>query len=386
MTHRQDGAALLTEVRTALRRYLVLPNEHTEVAVTLWIAATHAGPWLNTFPRLAIRSPEKRCGKTRLLDLIGVMGHRPISTANMSSAVLYRIMGGDDPRTLILDEADTVWGTKKQAEANEDLRGLINAGFERGRPTLRYNAAKGMVEELETFGFAALAGIGALPDTITDRSVNVVMRRRQVGETVAPFRSQRDGDPLRKLGAQVAVWVASRQRDVAGARPEMPVEDRAADVWEPLVIVGDLAGPPWSELARAAAKALTHEQAEEDQDGSDSLRLLGDIKAVFSVAYAPFLASRELVQRLRSLDESPWNDYDLTVQRLSGRLRHYGVKPTSTGTVRGYRLEQFTDAFSRYLAPEPSEVVKTSDSQLRGTDGTDDLTTQVVRSSTGASP
>ena len=37
-----DGAPLLDELRTTLRRYVILPSPEAEVAITLWIAATHA--------------------------------------------------------------------------------------------------------------------------------------------------------------------------------------------------------------------------------------------------------------------------------------------------------------------------------------------------------
>jgi hypothetical protein len=343
------GAALLDEIRQALKRYVVLPNVHAEVAVTLWIVATHAAPALYHFPRLAIRSPEKRCGKTRLLDIIGALCRLSLPTANISSAVLYRVMGGEDPRTLIIDEADTIWGTKKQAEANEDLRGLVNAGFERGRPTLRYNAALRVVEPLETFGFVALAGIGALPDTITDRSVNIVMRRRMAGEKVQPFRSRRDGGELAELRERVHAWIVDRLADVEKAEPVMPVEDRAADVWESLVIIADLAGGDWPQLARAAALTLTNEHDEDDGEASDSLMLLSDIRDTFAGSFMP---SRDLVNALRQLEDRPWAEYDLSTMKFALRLKHYKIKPRSNGALRGYFREDFADAFSRYLSPK----------------------------------
>ena len=51
---------------------------------------------------------------------------------------------------------------------------------------------------------AALAGIGAMPDTITDRAVNITMRRRARGEKVAQFRSRRDGPILTALRDRLA--------------------------------------------------------------------------------------------------------------------------------------------------------------------------------------
>ena len=71
-----DGAELLDQVEAAICAYVVLPNDHAAVAVVLWIAATHAMPAWNTAPRLVIKAPEKRCGKSRLLDLIEALCHQ----------------------------------------------------------------------------------------------------------------------------------------------------------------------------------------------------------------------------------------------------------------------------------------------------------------------
>jgi len=374
-----DGAALLVEIRQALTKYVVLPSDHALVAVVLWIAATHAAPGLYHFPRLSIGSPEKRCGKTRLLDLITALCRHPVPTANMSSAVLYRIMGGKDPRTLLIDEADVIWSTRKAAEANEDLRGLVNAGFERGRPTLRYNAAIREVEELETFGFVALAGIGTLPDTITDRSVNILMRRRAVAEKVSPYRARRDGKPLEELRDRVHDWIIDQLVIIENAEPEMPVDDRAADVWESLIIIADLAGGVWPKLARDAATELNAEHDQAEADGNDSIRLLADIRTVFQGS--SFMVSSQLVMALRKLPDSPWSEYDLTATALAIKLRNYKIRPgrNTTGSARGYKLEAFTDAFSRYLpTPEASETVKPSNTQANPSDGSERLTVQGV--------
>ena len=45
------------------------------VAVVLWIAATHAVQAWNCAPRLVIRAPERRCGKSRLLAEFRQVGH-----------------------------------------------------------------------------------------------------------------------------------------------------------------------------------------------------------------------------------------------------------------------------------------------------------------------
>src|SRR5205823_2472902 len=116
-----DGAALLDRLRAAITRYVILSSLEAIDAVVLWIAATHAqGAWAHA-PRLVIRAPEKRCGKSRLLDVVDGTCHNPLITVNASPAAVYRSIGSDYPPTLLIDEADTIFGGEA-AKANEDLR------------------------------------------------------------------------------------------------------------------------------------------------------------------------------------------------------------------------------------------------------------------------
>ncbi|GAB3479642.1 DUF3631 domain-containing protein [Amycolatopsis cihanbeyliensis] len=348
------GADLLTALRDALTRYVALPSEEVTDAVVLWIAATHAQPAWAHAPRLVIRAPERRCGKSRLLDVVEATCHDPLITVNASPAAVYRSITADPP-ALLVDEADTIFGPK--ADPNEDLRGLLNAGHQRGRPALRYDAATSKVVTIPTFAMAALAGIGAMPDTIEDRAVVVHMRRRTTGEKVAPYRSRRDRDPLRTLAGQVTTWLRDNITTLEAAEPDMPVEDRAADTWEPLITVADHAGHDWPHRARTAALALTQE-ASDTEEMSDRLRLLADCRTAFGDELA--LPTTELLSRLRAIPESPWGEYGptgLTAMKMGALLREYGIRSATirfpgSGQAKGYQRAEFTDAWQRYC-PQP---------------------------------
>lgn len=346
-----DGAALLAELHAALTRYVVLPSPEAADAVALWIASTHGAPAWNCAPRLDVTSPVKRCGKSRLLDVIEKTCHDPLLTVNISPAALVRSIGADPP-TLLLDEADAVFGPKA-AENNEDLRGILNAGHSRGRPYIRWDVQTRSAERCPTFAMAALAGIGALPDTITDRSVVVKMRRRAPGETVARYRERRDGAPLEDLGGRLGAWVRSHLGQLREAEPDMPVEDRAADTWEPLIAVADLAGGDWPARARKAAAVLT---AEDDTDTSLGARLLTDLREVFGDADR--LHGETILEALRKIPEAPWGDYfgrAVTARDLAKLLKPYGVTATDVKiggvTKRGYRRDHLHDPWTRYLPP-----------------------------------
>jgi hypothetical protein len=345
------GAALLDELHSALTRYVVLPSGEAVDAIVLWIAATHAAPAWNCAPRLDVTSPVKRCSKSRLLDVIEATCHHPLITVNISPAALVRSIGADPP-TLLLDEADTVFGPKA-ADNHEDLRGILNAGHTRNRPYIRWDVTTRAPEHCPTFALAALAGIGALPGTITDRAIVVAMRRRAPGETVARFRQRRDGAPLRDLGERLGTWVRAHLDELRDAEPVIPVEDRA-DTWEPLCAVADLAGGDWPARARTAALVLT---ADDDTDTSLGARLLADLKDVFGDAEA--LHTEMILAALCKISEAPWGDYfgkELRARDMAKLLRPYRVTSADVkidGTNRkGYRREHLHDAWSRYLPPE----------------------------------
>ncbi len=354
-----DGAAILDAVHAALTRYVVLPSSAATDAVVLWIAASHAQPAWAHAPRLVIRAPERRCGKSRLLDVVEATCFSPIMAVNASTAAVYRSIGCNAaPPTLLIDEADTIFGAKV-ADSNEDLRGLLNAGHQRNRPTIRWDHANRCLETIETFAMAALAGIGAMPDTIEDRAVIIRMRRRAPGEKVAPYRVRRDGPPLGKLAQQLTAWLRCHTKELESAEPAMPLEDRAADTWEPLIAVADLAGGDWPTRARLAAKHLAEEH-DSDSNLSDRVQLLADCRRVFGDDHES-IPTTVLIERLRDDPESPWAEYGgtgLTPAKLASLLREFNIKstnirfPAPTGQVKGWRRVDFIDAWTRYGTPD----------------------------------
>ena len=177
---------MLDRALAQLLRFCILPTIEAAHAVVLWVACTHALPGLPAAPRLAITSAVKRSGKTRLLDIVEGLSHEPLPVMNATVAAVFRSLGVDHPPTLIFDEVDTIFGSKRVAENNEDLRGLLNAGFQRGKDALRCVGPQQTPTLFPTFAMAALAGIGGLPDTIIDRRrrADEATPRRRAGRPV----------------------------------------------------------------------------------------------------------------------------------------------------------------------------------------------------------
>jgi hypothetical protein len=357
-----DGAALLDEAVRALGRYVVFRDVEHAAAAALYVAATHAVRELQFAPRFRVKSPVKRCGKTLLLDVMSCMVHRALPTANVSAAALVRSIGSD-PATLVLDEMDAVFGKNvKGDEKAETLRGVLNAGFGRGKPYIRYDAVNCQVESFPTFAMAIIAGIGDLPDTIEDRAIIVSLVRKTKDRKVARFRLRQHTPGLRDLGDRLAAWVGPLAAQIGDAQPAMPpgMSDRAEDTWEPLIAVADAAGGHWPRTARHVARVMSAEAAKADTDQDTGTRLLTDMREVFGDADR--LPTTVILVKLAGLTGAPWGDWNhgraMTDRQLADKLRGFGITPQQVKieqkNLKGYFRGDFYAAWAAYVTEPPA--------------------------------
>ncbi len=351
-----DGILLIGELVFTCRRYLTLP-EHTDTLIALWIVFTHAIESMNVAPILAITSPEKRCGKTTLITLLGRLARQPLPSSNITAASLFRVIEACAP-SLLIDEADTF------LRGSDELRGVINSGHTRDTSyVIRTVGDDHEPRRFSTWGAKAIALIGKLKDPLADRSIEIPLRRKLPGEPVEKLRHA-DLDVFRGLSRRCARFAKDHAVALRMARPSMPagLHDRAADNWEPLLAIAEAVGGDWPELARKAAVALSG--AEDAEDGSLRARLLVDIRSIFmSKRGCDRLPTVELIEALLAMDEAPWGEANrskpINPRWLAAQLRPFGIvrgtKRAGDSTYKGYALAQFTDAFARYLPPVPSE-------------------------------
>ena len=182
-----DGANMLDECCAALRKYLTLPDGAAE-ALSLWAVFTHVIDAFQIAPRLALTSPEKRCGKTTTLSILSRLVHRPLPASSITAPAMFRTIESAQP-TLLVDEADTF------LHDNPELKGILNSGHYRTAAfVVRTVGEDHEPRRFSTWAAVAIAKIGNLPDTLQDRSIVIPMRRRVKTERVEPLRMDRTPD------------------------------------------------------------------------------------------------------------------------------------------------------------------------------------------------
>lgn len=394
-----NGKQLLDSIVQILKRFVVLPPWAPET-IALWIVHTYAFQLRDVSTYIGIESPEPRCGKTTLLTVLNALAYRAIPSANISPPALFRVIEDMCP-TLLIDEADTF------LHRNEQLQGIFNSGYKRDtayvwrvayesnssfssspfsssqpapldhevnphpasdnqcspvsisgsekQPIQNQKSKIANTAALARFSCwcpKAISQIGRLPRTLADRCIVIRIQRKTPHEQCDRLRELKVDD----LKSQCARFVTDHQHAIGAARPPLPetLGDRAADIWEPLFALADLAGPEWGDAARNAALSL----AAAAHDSNPIAALLTDICIeFFSDEAQKRIFSRDLVARLNRIPNRPWAELlrgkPMTELWLSDRLRPYGIRPRNISInsvqAKGYAYSDCEDAFRRYL-------------------------------------
>jgi len=352
--HAVNGRALVLDLTSAVRRYVVMPEEDALI-VALWALHSYVFDVFMCTPRLCIASPEKRCGKTTLLDVIGCLVNRALSTADITGPAIFRTVEKARP-TILFDEADNTFGRRgKAADSARDILTIFNSGHRHGGRALRTVGDDHEPRTFSTHSPAVIALIGNLPGTLADRSIHIRLRRKHAGDRVEQFRIGRTED-LQRLARQARRWCEDNRSILVGSDPEMPegLFSRMADNWRSLFAIADAAG--WLSTIRTVASRA----AAQDTDEAQGVMLLADIKAVFAEQKTDRLSSEQLASLLSQREGRPWADCKrgdpIDKHRLARLLKPFEIKSepeaihfSDRTRARGYILSAFDDAFARYL-------------------------------------
>jgi hypothetical protein len=346
----------LDKLQRTVGRYVVL-SEAQRLVVALWIVHTYVAPILEQTPYLSITSPEKGCGKSRLLDVLERLVAKPWKTFDASAATLYHKISSQHP-TMLLDETDAIFGSRP-TDRQEALRAIINSGHRHGATVDRWSVQLQSNESFSVYCPKALAGIGTLPDTIADRSIPIRMQRRTRAEPLARFFERSAEDECAPIREAIKTWAIANAETILYARPDMPEElsDRMQEGCESLFAIADLLD--YGVEARAAlVELLTAVRV--DSDETWQLKLLEDMRTMFEAKGERTLQTMGIVVELHAYG---WDEYGhgLDGTRLAKLLRPYGIRSRNVrneeGVAKGYHSDDFEDAWSRYLLPMEVEAV-----------------------------
>lgn len=331
----------LDSIQAFMRRFIVFSSDAQADVLALWILHTWAFGAAKTTPYIYVTSAERGSGKTRVIEVLNTLARNPQTAANLSGASMFRVIEAIKP-TLFVDEVDTIWSG---GAGNELLRGVLNSGYKWNGNVLRADpTSESGVTSFSTFCPKLLAGIdnAAMPDTIMDRSIKIMLKRRKLDGTqpVEDFFEDEVADDIENIRKEIETWYAANVEKLVTIKPERipDISDRAFEISRPLLAIAER-NKGWSRRARAA---LTELLKAEEKPLSVGAMILLSAKELMEETNADRIHSAELAEK-----------NGVSPKRLSAILAPYGIQPTTirigTTVAKGYYRETFTDAWERYL-------------------------------------
>lgn len=361
------GSEIITALEETFCKYLAL-DPGLPLVLSLWTLATHLFDCFDAFPYLAITSPTKRCGKTRLAEIVEMLSNNGQRIVGATQAAIFRTIQAQELEggtvTLIMDEAETL---ATRSERSEALREVLNAGYRQGQSVPRCERkGEGGFEVLRFNVYCpkVIVLIGTLSDTLADRCIPILMRRHKSAEKLERFIFSIVRREANRLSRESQRWAKSRSIKVKVKRHHRHdlgfLEDREAELWSPLFSVCAVAAPDRQEHLKAIALSVSGaKQADEPNDMG--ILLLKDVREVFNQSQQDRLSTFDLLNALNLIDESPWarwsRGFPLDARKLARLLRPFGVVPHNLRldddrVVKGYERADFEEAWATYLTQD----------------------------------
>lgn len=346
-----SGTELLDTIYQVALDYVIMPAK-SAVAFSLWTLLTYCYDAFRILPVLELKSPEKRCGKTRLLEVLSGLAYRAFPSSNLTPATVYRVIEKCKPCFLI-DEADTF------LPQNDELRGILNSGHTvRNAFVTRCNSETNEPERFSTWCPKAIALIGKLPSTLDDRAIVISLKRKLTTEAVKRLSLSFDDECLH-IRQRCKRWAIDNMASLKEAKPHLPIidNDRALDNWTPLIAIAELAGDEWGKSARDSMENIEAKK----EDDSVRVMLIQDIQKIFKDRKCETLWTCDLIEALVKIEDRPWDEWrkgkPISGTSVANLLNPFEIK---SGEIRqgdknrrGYELKQFADVFKRYVSQPP---------------------------------
>jgi hypothetical protein len=336
-----DGGQLQNLCQALLRSYLHFGDERLYTLLSVWIIATYVYPIFSHFGYLFFHSRFPRSGKTRSEEILSHMCFEATVPLNAPTTATIREMAAEG-HTVILDTLERWKG--KSPEAHSAAMELLDAGFRNGGSVAKMVPVVGGNWRRETFPVYApyvLAAIDkeSLTDTALDRSFVIEMHRKPITIKKQNYDFHRCEKKCSPVRDEMYRWALENASALAGCydsaelRTEvdaLELNDRAADIWKPLLAVAHVLGS--AETGQALTSLAVEMGRDPDAAEREKVRAISHSlrKLVNGNGVAAGITS-DFVQHLRH------DGLEVTEHELHGLLGQWGFEQANVRLPQGPR-------------------------------------------------
>lgn len=248
-----EGSSLLARCEKFLRSYMQISDDRLYPLLSVWSIGTYLYPLFSHYGYMFFHSTFPRSGKTRLEEILSHLCFEATVPLNAPTVATIRETAAEG-HTVILDTLERWKG--KSPEAHCAAMELLDAGFRNGGTVAKMVSTgdgKWKKENFPVYAPYVLAAIDkeSLTDTARDRSFVIEMQRKPISIKKQKYsfdRCERECEPLRddlyRWALENAPVLAATYEgaELEAAVDALELNDRAADIWKPLLAVTLVSG------------------------------------------------------------------------------------------------------------------------------------------------
>ena len=278
--------------------YMDFSLEITATYASLWVIGTYFFPVFTAFPYTYFGGV-REAGKTKMLALTQQMAFNSISSGNISTASIFRIVEGSRA-TLLIDEAEKLGATDR----GQEFKNILNASYKPGNPVYRTeknSRDQFIVTAFDAYSPKMLANISGLEDVLESRVIPWNLMR-----TLSPEIANREIDSNDKKWQQLRdklyILALTKWKQVKETYDNTAsingINARSWEIWKPIVALAELCDVSDGIIAYAKEQSIEklYESTVEAADsvllsalvslvGEDGYYSVRDIKAQMAESY-----------------------------------------------------------------------------------------------------
>jgi len=270
---------LFEKIREQFKKFVWFDQEEYYDILPTWIIGTYYSPLFTAYPYINLWG-FKNTGKTKVMQLSGILSFNSQQFVNMSPASLFRIVESDCP-TLYIDEAEQLFDDKNRNEENADIISLLNAGWMQGSEVPRIEQVNGeqKIKRFKVYCPKMLASIKGISGALESRSIRIIMVRPK-NQASSDLWMQDNDEELCNIRnetypACLKNWQQIDQlyddKCVISIKKEFALNNRDWQMWKPLLCIAKLVSEElYQKLGKWAVEETermkTEEAAEDDWD------------------------------------------------------------------------------------------------------------------------
>jgi hypothetical protein len=312
---------LLNLIREQFKQYIEFTDKRYYTFFSLWTIGTYCFPLFNTYPYVHLVGL-MQSGKSKLLSLCSCLSFNAIHSADMTSAVIYRIVELNRC-SLFIDEAEAL--SKKNIEIG--TRKLLLSGYKKGGQALRNERDPNgnfVPRRYEVYGPKMMANIEGLEEVLASRCITIMMQRGSNNEIINSEVNVAE-NVWQEIRDNIYPFIMVNWREIKqhyiDFQNDTKIASRELELWKPILTLAQFFGNEVFEEMKAFA---IEKSVEKNRDSVTDEQVLLETLLVItgSSGYYSLRKIRDVMAD--RLDSGSWLDH----RKVARLLKAFGFNKT----------------------------------------------------------